>query len=73
MGLLYVLATVIPMKVSYVSVVFFLILLEDKQKLGVGVFVGIIYDIILYLYLLSFGSFNNVVFQIFTCFICFPW
>ena len=41
-------------------------LLEDEQKLGVGIFVGMIYYVIVYPYLLSFSSYNNVFFRIFT-------
>jgi len=47
------------------------VLLEDEQKLGVGLFTSMIYYIILYPYLLSFDLFNSVIFRIFTCFICF--
>jgi len=35
-----------------------------------GVFVEPIY-VIVYLYLLGFGSFNNIIFRIFNCFISF--
>ena len=37
------------------------VLLEDEQKLDVGVFVRSIFYVILYAYLLSFGSFNNII------------
>jgi len=46
-------------------------MLKDEQKLGVGVSIGIIYYVILYPHLLNFGSYNNAIFRIFSCFICF--
>ena len=47
------------------------VLLEGEQNIGVGVFVYLIYDVILYPYLVSFGLFNNIIFRIFNCCICF--
>jgi len=39
-------------------------LLENEQKLDVKVFVGMIYYVILHPYLLSFGSFDKIIFRI---------
>ena len=54
----------IPTTVNQVSSSFF-VLLKDDQKLGVGLFADSIYDVILYLYFLSFDSFNNIIFRFF--------
>ena len=40
---------------------------QGRVKVRCGVFVGMIYYVILYPYLLSFSSYNNVIFRIFTC------
>ena len=42
---------------------FVFISLKYEQKLGVEVFVGPIYYVMLYPYLLSFHPFNNVIFR----------
>jgi len=48
-----------------------LVILFEELKILVVLSVGRIYYIILYPYLLSFGSFSNIIFTTFTCCICF--
>jgi len=62
-------ATMVPTKVSYVPRLISLgISFENKKKIGVGVFVRLIYYIIYILFHLIFVLYNNIIFRIFTCF-----